>query len=235
MPMRRDGLLLILLVFGCGTTAAYLLEGKDWFYHRIPASTVIVLTLAYLTADTLWSGSRGRRFFVAHATAAFCALGLFGQAALDRLAPRIAAALAPEETIEAKLERIIRHEHARSYMAFSQSLSVAFPIVDEAGVKWSSRFDSMWALRGELWHMQQDGGHPPQRWPVRQWIASDFLSHCPDLVVVDDRDGLDYPAILAAASPSFARVWAGYAKFSTIDRLQIFKREKTLSCTPPPT
>jgi hypothetical protein len=234
-PLRRDPLLSALLVFAGAATLTYFLEGKDWFYHRIPATSVVVLSLLYWTADTLRlqvKGGRGN--FVAPVVTAACALGLFGEAAIERLVPRVADALAPGETIEAKLERIIRREHARSYMAFSQSLSVAFPVVDEAGVTWSSRFDSMWALHGELWRMRQNGGRAPQRWPVREWIARDFLVHCPDIVVVDDGDGLDYPAILAAASPSFARAWAGYAELAAIDKLRVFKRPEHRACTSPP-
>jgi hypothetical protein len=105
-------------------------------------------------------------------------------------------------------------------MAFSQSLSPGFPVVDQAGVVWTSRFDSMWALRGALWYLGQGNGASP--WSVTRWIVTDFVQGCPDLVVVDDRDGLDYIRVLSAM-PDFAAAWSHYRPVTAFDGIRAFK------------
>ena len=65
----------------------------------------------------------------------------------------------------------------------------------------------MWALRGALWYLGQGNGASP--WSVTRWIVTDFVQGCPDLVVVDDRDGLDYIRVLSAM-PDFAAAWSHY-------------------------
>ena len=228
-----DPLLLTLVVFGCGATATFLLQGKDWFYHRIPATTVVVLALAYCTSQSWRPGGR-KSWALATCLPAVCALFLFSHAAMARLAPRLSEALAPGNTTEAKIERLLRHDHAHSYMAFSQSLSVAFPVVDEAGVVWSSRFDSMWPLSAQLARMREDRGRWSAQWPVRQWVVSDFLAHCPDVVLVDGDDKVDYPKILEDFSGSFRRAWANYAMRQVFGKLQIFEKKSGAVCTAPP-
>jgi hypothetical protein len=124
----------------------------------------------------------------------------------------------------------------RTYVAFSEWIGLGFPVVDDTGVTWASRFDSMWALRGELWRARMDG-KPPAEWPMRLWVAQDFIRGCPDLVVVDRRRGaedINYPSVLAQADAGFAEVWARYAQIATLDGLQVFKRNGEGCATAPP-
>ena len=55
-----------------------------------------------------------------------------------------------------KLERMIRKQKARTYIAFSEWIALGFPVVNNTGVAWASRFNSMWALKGELWRVRFD-------------------------------------------------------------------------------
>jgi hypothetical protein len=227
-PPRSDKLFMTLVVFGCGATLTCLVEAKDWFYHQIPGTVAITLALLYwIAAATSRAIAPARHARLGLAVSA-CALGTFGYAALGRLTPRMQVALAPEMTTEANLERLILHEGSRSYMAFSQFLWVAFPVVDDVGVTWTSRFDSMWALRGQLYRAQREGDQTESNWPIRQWVTADFLAYRPDLVVVDDRDGLDYLGVLTV-DDAFARAWAEYRQIATIDALRIFSRQAASS------
>jgi hypothetical protein len=217
---RRDPLFVVLAAFACGATLACFAEGKDWFYHRLPGAITVVLALIYWTAATLADRTFLSRRKLAALAIAACALGAFAGAAADRLTPRIELALGESTALESRIEDLIKHSGARRYMAFSQSLSPGFPVVDQVGVVWTSRFDSMWALRGALWYLGQGNGASP--WSVTRWIVTDFVQGCPDLVVVDDRDGLDYIRVLSAM-PDFAAAWSHYRPAAAFDGIRAFK------------
>src|SRR5882757_558247 len=68
---------------------------------------------------------------------------------------------------------------------------------------------SIRALKGELWRARQDGA-APREWPIRRWVARDFIAGCPDLAVVDSRGGINYVAVLVASEADFAEAWAHY-------------------------
>ena len=82
---------------------------------------------------------------------------------------------------------ILRTEHARTYIAFSEWIALGFPVVNETGVTWASRFDSMWALKGEVWRARFDPA-VAKEWPIARWVAHDFIAGCPDIAVVDTRE-----------------------------------------------
>ena len=56
---------------------------------------------------------------------------------------------------------------------------------------------------------------------------------CPDIAVVDTREGLNYISVLSAAEPSFARAWSRYKQIVAFDGLKIYKRGKGASCVDP--
>jgi hypothetical protein len=92
-------------------------------------------------------------------------------------------------------------------------------------VMWASRFDSMWALKGEVWRAHIDPA-ATKEWPITHWVAHDFIAGCPDIAVVDTREGLNYIALLSASEPSFARVWSRYKQIVAFDGLQVYRRRK---------
>ncbi len=198
----QDGrLVLVLLVFASGAMVNYLLPGRGWFYHRIPATVATVLALCVLFTAL-------PRGFLARGAVAAMLIGLAGQAG-GRLVPRIsiASGLAPADAHQ--IAAVARAHGATSLMAFSRTLGRGFPVVELSGTQWSSRFASMWAVRTELLAEQAQPGAAGST-IARRWVVDDFLAACPDIVVTDHDDGLDYPAALSRFDPSFARAWAGY-------------------------
>jgi hypothetical protein len=147
---------------------------------------------------------------------------VFATGTVRRLQPELALAIAPERSTIARLEQIIRQQHAHSYVAFSEWIALGFPVVNQTGVAWASRFDSMWALHGELWRARFDPS-ASKEWPIRRWVAHDFITGCPDLAVVDVR-GTNYVAVLEAASPAFARAWSHYHAIAAFDGLVVYRR-----------
>ncbi len=214
------------LTFTVMSNLVCFIDGKDWFYHRLPASVVTVLVLILWSAQALprrretWT-----RFVQCGMALAVVALALFGAAAVQRLEPEMREAVAPQATTVARLETLIRQNHARSYIAFSEWIALGFPVVNNTGVAWASRFDSMWALKGELWRAHIDPA-AAREWPIARWVAHDFIAGCPDIAVVDTRGNENYIAVLIAADRSFGKVWSRYKKLVTFDGLTVYKRGK---------
>ncbi len=235
----RGGVAWVLLVFAAGATLAYLLQGKGWFYQRVPAVVATALALLAMAAAAVQAAARplrsGRAALAPKvvATVAAAALLALGFLSAVQFAQRIKVAIAPERTLEARLAGLIRAEGARSYVAFSRTLGLGFPVVNETGVVWASRFVSTWALYGEHLRAERAGpGTAAATAPVAgRWMVEDFLAVCPELVVVDDRDGLDYPRLLGAADPRFVPVWSAYQMVAAFDGLRAFRRPRPLGAT----
>ena len=229
-------LLLSLTAFALAAAISYMLQGKDWFYHSLPATTASVLALLLWAVAVLprpaAPGPVGRLGPAGGADRAGAA-GARGFRRVQRrpAADWVEAAVEPELSTAVRLERLVRHEKAKTYIAFSEWIALGFPVVNETGVTWASRFDSMWALKGELWRARQDGGAPTE-WPIRRWVARDFVANCPDLAVVDTREGINYVAVLSASDPAFAEAWSRYRQIASFDGLRVLKRDEA-GCVPP--
>ena len=241
---RRDlthrSLLLTGVTFAAASSLICFLDGKDWFYHRLPAAVVTVLALALWAGDILAGRPQptppnpnvpphralARRALPRRAlTMAAFALALFAMSAAQRLEAEMRQAVAPGATTVARLEQIIRREHARTYVAFSEWIALGFPVVNNTGVAWASRFDSMWALRGEAWRAAFDPA-TAKEWPVARWVTHDFVAGCPDLAVVDTREETNYIAVLSASEPAFARAWSRYKPIAAFDGLVVYRHVK---------
>ena len=64
-------------------------------------------------------------------------------------------------------------------------------------------------------------------------VVKDFIANCPDIAVVDTREGTNYVAILAAADRDFAEAWSRYHQIAAFDGLRVLKRDAA-GCTAPP-
>ena len=71
---------------------------------------------------------------------------------------------------------------------------------------------------------------PPaaKEWPIRRWVAHDFIVGCPDIAVVDTREGVvNYVGVLSASDPAFARAWSRYRQIAAFDGLVVYRRAAT--------
>ena len=213
-------LMLTLVVFAATSTVVCFVDGKDWYYHRLPATVATVLALLLWTATELVQRRWRIRWPL---VVAGLAVSVFCVSSIRQLEPEAIDAVAPSRTAVDRLEDIIRAEHARTYIAFSEWIALGFPVVNETGVTWASRFDSMWALKGEVWR----AGFDPQaakEWPIARWVAHDFIAGCPDIAVVDTRETTPYIKVLSAADPAFARAWSRYRPIGSFDGLVVYRR-----------
>ena len=220
--MRAFDLMAVLVTFAVASTCVCLIDGKDWYYHRIPATVATVLALALWCSEEL---SR-QRAPVRSALAGACLfIACFMATAIRHLEPEVMEAVSVRESTVDRLEHIIYQERARTYVAFSEWIALGFPVVNNTGVTWASRFDSMWALKGEVWRAKMDPS-APREWPIARWVAHDFIAGCPEIAVVDTRESTRYIAVLNDADPAFARAWSRYQPIARFDGLVVYKRTR---------
>jgi hypothetical protein len=60
---------------------------------------------------------------------------------------------------------------------------------------------------------------------VHRWVVEDFLAGCPDLAVVDEREGIDYVGTLASFDTRFKAAWSKYRQIAGFDGLRVFRRQ----------
>jgi hypothetical protein len=222
---RRSGteysLMLTLVVFATISTVICFVDGKNWYYHRLPATVVTVLALVLWTVTEVLQ--RRPRVMRVPLAAACLAIAVFCASSIQRLEPEVMDAVEPQQTTVDRLEQIIQAEHARTYIAFSEWIALGFPVVNNTGVSWASRFDSMWALKGEIWRTAFDPA-AAREWPIARWVAHDFIAGCPDIAVVDTRETTNYIRVLSASDRAFARAWTRYRPIAAFDGLVVYKR-----------
>lgn len=218
----RDPLFLVLLLFAAGGALAYAVQDKSWFYHRLPCNIALTLALLYWAVEAL-----SRRDAPGHSArlalaAVACALGALGANAAERWADTVEAALYPERTQVHRLVTLMRADGITSLFALSDTLSPAFPAVNDTGADWSSRFGTMWALRGEIWR-ERRGDIDASSTPIRQLVIDDFVARRPAAVLVDEHAQIDYLRGLAK-SPVFAQAWTAYTFRAAAGGLRVFER-----------
>lgn len=218
--MEQRNVMLVLLLFAATSTVVCFADGKDWYYHRIPATVSTVLALL------LWGAAEIRQrngLLRPPLLAAMLMVCVFCGMSVVQLQPEFQNAVEPRHSVVERLEDIIRAEHAHSYIALSEWIALGFPVVNNTGVTWASRFDSMWALRGEAWRKQFDQA-AAKEWPIARWVAHDFIAGCPDIAVVDTQAPMDYIEVLRSADPAFARVWGRYKPIAAFHGLVVYRR-----------
>ena len=214
-------LMLTLVVFAATSTVVCFVDGKDWYYHRLPA------TVDHRAGADALDRDRTGAAPLADPPAADRRL-LCGRGVLRVLDPAAGTGGSRSGRAEADNgrpagDRSCATEHARTYIAFSEWIALGFPVVNETGVTWASRFDSMWALKGEIWRARFDPA-ADKEWPIARWVAHDFIAGCPDIAVVDTRETTKYIAVLSAADSAFARAWSRYRPIASFDGLVVYKR-----------
>jgi hypothetical protein len=222
--MPHAALMMTGIVFAAVSTLICFIDGKDWFYHRLPATVMTVLMLILWAATKIKFRANDRAAWRGLAVAGLV-VALFCVSAVRRLEPQVQQAVEPKATTVARLEALIRLHHAHTYVAFSEWIALGFPVVNNTGVVWASRFDSMWALKGELWRAHIDPA-AAKEWPIARWVAHDFIAGCPDIAVVDTREGINYIGVLSASDPAFAHAWSRYKQILAFDGLKVFRRAK---------
>lgn len=204
-----------------GFLIVYVVQSKGWRYQLLPATATAYLTAAALVVEMSRERARGQ-------TARLLSLAGGGALAIPLI--MLVAGGAYSNPIEQRLLPAVEKYAAHGTIyAFTSRVSVGFPLVNEAGVRWASRFPTQWILPGALRHLAQpqtlDAHREDHLRLLEHYVAGavieDLEESPPDLVIVDkDRD---YYGNLAFDSltyfgryPRFAAFWRPYVKIGDI-------------------
>ena len=200
--------------------SVYLLQGKAFHYHAIPALG------AGLLAVLIGFGTRGSRDAkipsVAAAGLALAAVAVTpfaaGPARFDQPARAVTAALPKGSAI----------------MMLSASGVAAWPTVEERKLGWPSRHMTLWMLP-RVWQAEQAGGMTPElarlAARVRADAAREIACARPALVLVDSRNDTlvangDLLAFMAR-DPAFVRAMQPYRRTADAGYLRVYRRTGT--------
>lgn len=235
-------------IFAPATAAAYgayLISGTGWNYHLVPFQMLALSTLSLVVVKPLsgWSEPvptlRGAASTAAgagtFATVAvlltMAPLGIAGSLR-NRLEwrPRSAGAMAELRGL------IDRHARDGAIWVISLALTPAFPVVNDSGVEWASRFGYLWPLPAVI-RSRAEPTTPERRERLdaieRQVAAAvvEDLERCrPDLIAVPLRrqgalHGLDFDFLVSfGRDPRFAGVWSDYEWVEDTPHLRAYAR-----------
>ena len=204
-----------------GFLVVYVAQSKGWRYQLLPASTTACLTAAAMVVEMAR---------VRHTSQTVRLLWLIGGGALSIPLIMLVAGGAYGNPVAQRLLPAVENyaEHGTVY-AFTSRVLVGFPLVNEAGVRWASRFPAQWILPGALRHLAQpqtldaqteDGLRLLERYAAGA-VIEDLERSPPDLVIVDkDRDYYGNLAFDSLAYfgryPRFAAFWRPYVKIGDV-------------------
>jgi hypothetical protein len=206
------------------------LQHKGWHYHLLPACMLAALSLGVAAAQ-LWS--RPRRLQAALSLALALALGQRG----------LEASFSPDYLRATHLssefsQAVMRHAQGRPWVAWSTTVTPAFPLASMIDGEWASRMVCQWLLPGATTLVEDQRGTPAQAAHYRrlsaQINAEDLVRHQPAVVMVHTghqpfmRRPLDLLAYFGI-HPDFEQAWAHYRYEEQVGVWAVYVRKEPAS------
>ena len=221
---------------------AYVMQMKGWSYQLFPTTASVVLA-----SGAILSGGRKRAprpspaiwsRYASSATrlvAAVLLLILAGSAILRGGYQSI--------YVEHLVPVVRKHAGGSAIYVFTSNLSVGFPLVNMAEVRWASRFPMQWLLpglarRGAELPQQGAAVEPDGLQDIRRYahdaVVADLTRWSPALIFVDVREDKDYFGGLPfdyisyfSEDPRFAQIWSRYELFLDFGTYHLYRRRPT--------
>jgi hypothetical protein len=208
---------------GVGFFVGYVVQCKGWDYQLLPTIVTIFLATAQILVALLEHPPAAalprRRQLIIWSAAALATLAM----------PAVMRGPSNNPFTERMLPIVQKYASGGAIYAFSSHVWVGFPLVNEAGVQWSSRFPTQWLLPGAHVQLAQAENLEPQKArklrEIEQYVTDatvlDFERWPPDLVIVDTDNpymreaNFDYLAFFERDA-RFARLWQPYVKIGAV-------------------
>ncbi|HMK68558.1 MAG TPA: hypothetical protein VK433_08430 [Stellaceae bacterium] len=232
----------VLLICACAFFITYVMQAKGWSYHILPATALIFLAVVVMAvSDPLRRGMHGVLptvgvFALGAMTSLPLAMGTYRNPSLKTLVP-------------------IVHQNAAggSIYTLSSYLWMSFPLVNETGVRWASRFSTLWLLPGAERRLatpeaSSDLALRSMLQAAESYtlaaVVEDFERDPPKVVIVDARRDprysdsvFDYLQYLSA-DDRFVAIWSHYRKirsvaFDDLGTLDIYVRAPEAAAAAP--
>ena len=234
----------VLLICAAAFFLTYVMQAKGWAYQVLPATALIFLSIAVIAvSDPLRRGLHG----------VLPTVGVFALGAMTSLPLAMGGYRNP--AIKTLLPIVREHAAGGSIYTLSSYLWMSFPLVNKAGVGWSSRFSTLWLLPGAERRLASPEAandlalasmlRAAESYTLAA-VVEDFERDPPKLVIVDRRrdprfgdTSFDYLAYLNADG-RFSSIWSHYRKlrsvtFDDLGKLDIYERiPETAPASPAP-
>ncbi len=171
-PMLIDGCSILAL----GLSVAVFLQGKGWHYQWYPAVAIAMVLIA-MSAVSL--GTRRLRL---GGIAVQSVCGLLVLCLCVRTYGDWKNA-APEHD---ELSAVVRqHAGGEPILALSSHLHAGFPLVNETGARWASRYPTMWQLSAFVERKSPPNGMHSDERQFIETVLADFVAAPPAVLLVD--------------------------------------------------
>ena len=236
-------LALSLLIATAGCYVAFLLGGTDWPYHALPfrsAALAALLCAALLLPSRRAAASPGRLGAGLAGLAAAALTVLVAQALPWGIARAFHGAQAWKAlSVGVWEDEVRRHAPGGAVYALSSALPPAFPLVNYAGVEWSSRFSCLWVLpaviRAKAGEGRADLDSVQRVEEVERYlvdaVVADLETRPPDLVLVDTRRvkagfrGLPFDFLAYFLRDArFRSIWSAYRSAGALGGFDLYVR-----------
>ena len=236
--LRRTPRSGVLAAVGVGAVVAVALQHKGWSYHYLPL-TACAFLLAVSTLASAGGGAGGGRGL---ARLAYGVVVLLFAGTMSALVVRRAfGPLDPREQRQvAAQQAVARESGARTILVLSSQLRDAFPLTNDARLRWVGGYANMWM---SLVYYPAGGAdrlsyHSPPAMPPGERQAFDrtvraVVNGRPDVLVVESpalnarrnrmRSGFDFLGYLSQDS-SCAEALSQYRRTAEVDSLWVLRR-----------
>lgn len=249
---RRMPMAIVLLAATIGLFASAVLQQKGWRYHFYPSMGTGLLLLGALASIRPAARSLAARVYRAAAVAVLVCLPLsVVVGAVARMRDPLGPDHVADPDLPALAQLVRREAPGGTLLVLSSNMASAFPLVPESGVRWASRFPSVWMLAAA--YQEEIASRRPLRYrepaarsalerTMSQAVTADLRRERPDLILVlrpgPDRwewgvRRLDYLRYFEA-DPEFAREFEAYGYLTDVGEYRAFKRMPAGSRPTPP-
>ena len=214
-PRALKTFLLTLLFAAAGYELSWLLQGTRWVYLAYPPMALVMTAALMAMACSLRSAPE-RRAILPAGRLAHAALAA---SVIVTLVLSFALKFVYAPYIESQRRSGVFTPDVRSFYVFSMRMVDAFPLANELGLKWASRYPYLWPLPAIL-KARQAGRMTPELERAEAFlqasVVEDLRRYRPDLILVSTSDdenfidqAFDYLGYFAKA-PGFAEVMRHY-------------------------
>jgi hypothetical protein len=226
----------LLLVYGMIGAVLAIVQGKGWHYHFLPMLSAVVVLAGLLlevhVREAVKTDTRGQRG--AHMVAMLTVfVGLALLVAASR--PEVARMTAQVVVLEKRADTLEQCD-ASSILVLGETVSEAYPMLNQLGASSASPFPSMWWLRAiySAPRGEMEINEPAAMGPVEKWFhrlqVERFVRDAPEVVLVDtsmsERFGRQsFPYVeYFGQDEDFAEAWKGYRRAGSVDYLGMWVR-----------
>jgi hypothetical protein len=225
----------MLVSAGLASTAAYLVQGKGWEYHFVPARCLFALSIGMTVlilceqfARRAWP-TPPKALWRTVGLTALVAFIVFVGVATARRAERLNAGGRAQQVraLRAVFERAQPPDVPQSVSAWTLEMFPAFPVTEIVGADWASRFSCLWMIPAIEAH---EAAHPADRSGrqlLERAMTDDLVHRHPTFVVIEVERSHVLDEIVAL--PTVQAALKNYHQTGEVGNLRVWVRDAAVS------